>query len=146
MAIKVCFAGLQRASQKQQMHRLCKLLESRMAEGKTVAVLVPDETWARRFSELLWTFDESSFVPHGISLETASPMDRLLLISSHPSGIAADVLVNFCTQPVNEEQLDLDSREVFELFQQDQGDGRTVGKNKWDWYRERGITPEKEIL
>jgi DNA polymerase III subunit chi len=146
MAIKVRFASIHQAQRKQQMRRLCKLLESRIAEGKTVAVLVPDDSWARRFSELLWTFDDASFVPHGVSLETASPMDRLLLVSSHPSGLTADVLVNFCPQPVAEGQLDDEECEVFELFQQDQGDGRTVGKQKWDWYRNRGITPEKGSL
>ena len=45
---------------------LCRLVERAYRSGERVYVWTAAETQARRIDELLWTFTEESFVPHGL--------------------------------------------------------------------------------
>jgi len=59
----------------------CRLAEKAWKLGNTVAVRVENETEAQLMDNLLWTFNDGSFLPHsilGTELDTESPVVIML--------------------------------------------------------------------
>ncbi len=83
----------------QQCRRLaCRLTEKAYLRGMRIAVLGQDADEVRNLDELLWTFSESSFVPHKIctqypDADTATPVRLMHELPAGPA-IEADLLVN----------------------------------------------------
>jgi DNA polymerase-3 subunit chi len=72
---------------------ICRLVGRAWREGNEVFVQVADRPQAERIDDLLWTFQDISFVPHGICGETeGDPPVRIGLPGAAPH--TADLLVN----------------------------------------------------
>jgi DNA polymerase-3 subunit chi len=87
------------ATAPQQCWRLaCRLTEKAYLRGMRVAILGQNAEELRNLDELLWTFSESSFVPHKICTEypDADASTPVRLMHELPAGAAtcADLLVN----------------------------------------------------
>ena len=48
---------------------VCHLIQSVLRAEKTISVLLDEADECRRFNSLLWTFEDTSFLPHGIEDE-----------------------------------------------------------------------------
>jgi len=72
----------------------CRLIESLLEGGRRVVVWVSDEGRARVLDDYLWTFSQSSFVPHALVSSGTTCEDPAAIVSGvleNPNG--ADVLV-----------------------------------------------------
>ena len=140
------FIGLIQAEQGAQIRRLCQRIEALTEEGKRVVVIAGDDTAARWFGERLWTYDDSSFVPHARVSETVpSPLNRLVIIHGDAQNYTGDVLVNLAAKPLLPELLK-SGQLVFEVFRQDTEDGQESGRKKWSTYKDAGQNPTKGTL
>lgn len=60
---------------------LCKWTEKHFQEGRTVAIHAADADQAKKIDKKLWTFKQSSFVPHAIIGEAEEPVIEPVLIA-----------------------------------------------------------------
>ena len=64
----------------QKLTLLCRWAEKHFQEGRTVAIHAADEDQAEDIDKKLWTFSQSSFVPHVILAEAEEPLVEPVLI------------------------------------------------------------------
>ncbi len=140
------FVGLTQATQAAQLRRLCLRLEALTEEGKKVVVFASDDKAARWFEERLWTYEDSSFLPHArVSEKVPSPLNRVVIVDREAGHYRADVLVNLSPDPLAPIQLD-SSELVFEIFRQDTELGQEQGRKKWSVYKDAGRATTKDSL
>jgi DNA polymerase-3 subunit chi len=96
MTERVDFYVLKSATPKQRWAFACRLTEKAYLKNLKVVVLSDTLAEAQALDELLWTFNERSFVPHKVcadekSVDAATPVH----LTAEPSAIpAADLLIN----------------------------------------------------
>ena len=134
MTARVDFYVLKSASAKQRLSFACRLTEKAYLRDLRVAVLSDDAAEAEAMDELLWTFNERSFVPHALSrhdraadaaapVQVACELDRIA---------AADMLVNLSGRfPRGLERF---SR-IAEIIDADE-ERRRLGRERFKTYRE----------
>jgi DNA polymerase-3 subunit chi len=71
MSVRVDFYVLAQANETAGLQFACKLAEKAYRHKQRMYVYCADQATAHRFDELLWTFDDISFVPHLLQGETA---------------------------------------------------------------------------
>lgn len=115
----------------------CRLAVKAFGAGRKVAVRVPDPTQARRLDQLLWTFEQLSFVPH-VRLDSPLASETPVVIGDTQDGIWPhnDVLINL--------GLDLPEgvdtfRMVVEVVGQAEED-RQPARDRWRHYKAAGHT------
>ena len=134
MTTRVDFYVLADTRQGSREHMACRVTEKAWRNNHRVYVYTESPDAARRFDEQLWTFRQSSFVPHEIC--TPESGDDVPVLIGHgpcPTGING-VLVN-----LGQQVPDFYSRfeRVVELIATDD-DARRVGRERWRQYKERG--------
>jgi DNA polymerase-3 subunit chi len=74
----------------------CRLVQRAHGEGLRVFIATPDQSTAQAIDDLLWTFREDSFIPHGLVGDTDPELTPILIGSSPPSemGAPTQVLIN----------------------------------------------------
>ena len=65
----------------EQRGLLCRWTERFYTEKKRVQIVVDSMAAAQFIDQLLWTFSQSSFIPHSISSPVAGPSDEPVLIT-----------------------------------------------------------------
>ena len=123
----------------------CRLAEKAVELGHRVFVRLNSPAEAERLDELLWTFNDRSFLPHAIWQEgDAAPHASVKILM----GVAAsppthrELLINLAEQLPG----DLDSFErVAEIVDVDP-ERRRTSRERYKQYRERGCTLETHTL
>ena len=72
---------------------ICRIVEKAWQQGHSVYIQCEDEAGARAFDDLLWKFQDVSFVPHALASE-ASTETRVLIGCAAVENLQPDVLVN----------------------------------------------------
>jgi DNA polymerase-3 subunit chi len=74
----------------------CRLAEKAHAAGHRVFIYAEDAALRQRLDELLWTFRQGSFVPHGLleNLDGADDPTPVVIGGEAPPAGADDVIVN----------------------------------------------------
>ncbi|MGH8503467.1 MAG: DNA polymerase III subunit chi [Gammaproteobacteria bacterium] len=112
----------------------CRLAEKAYRMGRRVHLHADSEESAKRLDELLWTFRDRGFVPHGIAPAAA---DDYPVTIGHGGGHdwtppRCDVLINLDTQtPAFFDRFE----RVAEIVDSAQ---REAGRARYRFYRERG--------
>jgi DNA polymerase-3 subunit chi len=95
MTERVDFYVLKGATPKQRLIFACRLAEKAYLSDLKVVILQADPSEAKALDDLLWTFNERSFVPHDLCLDqqfdAATPVHIGLDAAALPAG---DLLVN----------------------------------------------------
>ncbi len=125
----------------------CRIAEKAYRLGHGVYIHTADPGQTKRLDELLWTFKQNSFVPHGIEGESPDP-DAAVLIS-HNTELAdstqphkRQVLVNLA----QDIPLFFSSFErVAEVIGQD-SDNKASGRQRYKFYRDRGYSLDTHTL
>jgi DNA polymerase III subunit chi len=74
---------------------LCRVIEKAWQQGHGIYVHCDDLERAREFDDLLWRFQDTSFVPHALDGEGEIAADTPILIGTAPQRAAKpDVLIN----------------------------------------------------
>jgi DNA polymerase-3 subunit chi len=132
---RIDFYSLEDASRGDRFLLTCRLVERILAgEGMRIYIHVPDRQQAQHLDELLWTFREQSFIPHGL-LDETDPRFTPVLIGIDSGPVQEDqVLINLAP----------DVPEFFGRFERlcepvDQNPAiRAAGRARFRYYRDRG--------
>lgn len=113
----------------------CRLVEKVLAQGLRAYIHTPDRDEAERLNQLLWTFRQQSFIPHGLVGETEPALTRVLIgWDPAPPADQMEVLINLAPQvPPFFSRFD---RVLEPLDGQPQV--REEGRARYRFYRDRG--------
>jgi DNA polymerase-3 subunit chi len=118
----------------------CRLAEKAFMNAQRVFIHTDSEELARRLDERLWTFHDRSFVPHAIA---GARSDVPVLIGyGQPPAETFDLLINIAAQVPDFYER---SSRVADLVDADTA-RREQGRERYRYYRERGLTPETHKL
>jgi DNA polymerase-3 subunit chi len=118
----------------------CRLAEKAFTSAQRVYIHTDSEDAARRLDERLWTFHDRSFVPHCIA-GARSDVPVVIGYGQAPAD-AFDFLINIAAQVPD--FYDRCAR-VAELVDGD-AERREQGRERYRYYRERGLTPDTHKL
>ena len=118
---------------------ICRLTEKAWSQNNAVYIHTMDEQHATKYDELLWTFNEDSFVPHQLSTPESS--EKTVLIGHQTTAEIPshhDVLIN-----LNHESPSFFSQfeRVAEIITTDET-SRIKGRERYQFYRDRGYALE----
>lgn len=117
----------------QRTHFACRLAARAWREGLSVWIRTPDHATSEQLDEALWTFDEGSFIPHGL---TPREGDNPIVIGDAPCPGA--LLINLADSLAD----DWAERDrVAEIITADEAT-RQAGRNRYRDYQQAGATPQ----
>jgi DNA polymerase-3 subunit chi len=121
----------------------CRLCEKAAGSGKRVHVHAADEDTAREFDRLLWIYKQGGFVAHERLGASANPGPAAVLIGpGEPLPSHRDVLLNLGIEvPAFFDRFE----RVLEIVHGDAA-ARAASRERFKFYRDRGITPESHKL
>jgi DNA polymerase III subunit chi len=115
----------------------CKLAEKAYLAAQSVLVWHTDAAELRDFDELLWTFNDGSFVPHEV-LTAGAPADAPVLLSPGVAPSAnVDIIINLAPELPS---CLASTRRVVEIIDGDDT-RRRAGRARFKAYRELGVQP-----
>jgi DNA polymerase-3 subunit chi len=140
MTERVDFYVLKSAAARQRWAFACRLTEKAYLKDLKIVIVSDTLADAQALDELLWTFNERSFVPHKVcldeqSLDPATPVHLVLEPAAIP---AADLLVNLA--PRLPTQLQRYQR-IAEIIDADE-ERRRQGRERFKPYRDLKFTLE----
>lgn len=141
---KVDFYTLAASDRRSRLVAACRLAEKAYEQGLKVAVRTSGAAETAEFDELLWTYADGSFVPHGpwpadAAFAAATPV--LIGTSGLPQS-HRDVLINLA--PDAPADFSTYAR-VCDLVGGDEAD-KKAGRQRWRVYRDAGCTPAAHPL
>jgi len=144
MTDRVDFYVLKSAAARQRWAFACRLVEKAYLRDLRIVIASDSDSDARAFDELLWTFNDRSFVPHKVcadehSLDPLTPVQVSTLPLKVPS---ADLLVNLSNRLP--EQWANYGR-VAEIIDSDE-ECRRLGRERFKAYRNSQVTVETHQL
>jgi DNA polymerase III subunit chi len=140
MTERVDFYVLKSATAKQRWAFACRLIEKAYLLNLKVLVLNDTLADAQALDELLWTFNERSFVPHQLCVDEQSldPATPVHLAVQAAKGPAADLLLNLGTAlPADL----LRFTRIAEVIDADE-ERRRTGRERFKAYRDMKLTVE----
>jgi len=145
MTGRVDFYVLKTANVEQRWTFACRLAEKAYLRECSVIVLAATAADAQRLDDLLWTFDERSFVPHRLCLDAAAadPATPVTVTAGTLAPTAsAGLLVNLA------ERLPADPHRfarIAEIIDADEG-RRRLGRERFKVYRDLQLPLETHRL
>ncbi|HZZ93147.1 MAG TPA: DNA polymerase III subunit chi [Usitatibacter sp.] len=76
----------------------CRLASRAFEKSSRLVVYTPDVAMLRRFDELLWTYNQTRFVPHCMAGAAVAPETPIILAASGESLPHHDVLLNLADE------------------------------------------------
>jgi DNA polymerase III subunit chi len=139
-APQVDFYTLSATDRRARLVAACRLAEKACEQGLRIVVRTASPAETAEVDELLWTFADSSFVPHSVwptDPATAGLTPVLVGASALPDS-HRDVLINLAADaPGN---ISAYAR-VCEIVGGDE-EAKKAGRHRWRAYREAGCAPE----
>ena len=136
---RVDFYIIEQGSEKAIETFICRLTEKAYSQNNSVYIHTMDELHSTSFDDLLWTFSETSFIPH--QLATPQNSEKTVLIGhATTTGLAHhhDVLINLHHQaPSFFSQFE----RVAEIISNDET-SKVKGRERYQFYRDRGYALE----
>jgi DNA polymerase-3 subunit chi len=144
MTERVDFYVLKSAAAKQRWAFVCRLTEKAYLRDLRVVILNDTLADARALDDLLWTFNERSFVPHQVCVDEQSTdpgtLVHLAVLPAAPP--AADLLVNLTDRlPAEWERYP----RIAEIIDADE-DRRRLGRERFKAYRDLKVALETHQL
>jgi DNA polymerase III subunit chi len=140
MTERVDFYVLKSAAVKQRWAFACRLTEKAYLKDLKIVIVNDTLADAKALDELLWTFNEQSFIPHQICLDAQSvdPATPVHLTVESAALPAADLLVNLAHRlPA---QLERYAR-IAEIIDADE-ERRRLGRERFKAYRDLKLALE----
>lgn len=95
---RVDFYALSEDSRGDRFLLTCRLVERIYPKGLRIFVHVPDPGLAEHLDRLLWTFEEGSFLPHGLVGKTDQALTPVLIGQGNDPGEEKEVLINLALE------------------------------------------------
>lgn len=144
MTERVDFYVLKSAAAKQRWAFACRLTEKACSKDLSVVIVNDTLADARAMDDMLWTFDERSFIPHGICQDEHSmdPAAKVHLTALPTPAPRADLLVNLTARlPADWERYP----RIAEIIDADD-ERRRLARERFKAYREHKVLLETHQL
>jgi DNA polymerase III subunit chi len=143
-APKIDFYPLTASDRRSRLLAACRLAEKAYEQGLKVVVRTGSAAETAEFDELLWTFADGSFVPHGVwpTEPDVAQLTPVLVGSASLPASHRDVLINLA--PDAPADFSAYAR-VCDVVGGDE-DGKKAGRVRWRAYRDAGCAPEAHPL
>jgi DNA polymerase III subunit chi len=144
MTERVDFYVLKSAAAKLRWAFACRLTEKAYLRDLSVVIVNDTLADAQALDDLLWTFNERSFVPHKVCTDAHSmdPETKVHLAALPTALPAADLLVNLTARlPEHWERFP----RIAEIIDADE-DRRRLGRERFKTYRDLKVTLETHQL
>jgi DNA polymerase III subunit chi len=140
MTERVDFYVLKSSSAKQRWMFACRLTEKAYLLDLRIVIAHDSLADAKELDELLWTFNERSFVPHKICHDekSADPLTPVHLTVDSSGTLAADLLVNLSLRLPAPLQ---GYKRIAEIIDTDE-ERRRLGRERFKAYRDLKLTLE----
>jgi DNA polymerase III subunit chi len=144
MTERVDFYVLKSAAAQQRLAFACRLTEKAYSSDLRIVIVSDTLADAQALDDLLWTFNERSFIPHQICLDEKSvdPETRVHLTLEPATVPAADLLVNLGVRLPD--QWERYTR-IAEIIDADE-ERRRLGRERFKSYRELKVRLETHQL
>ena len=138
-APRIDFYTLTETDRRARLVTACRLAEKACEQGLRVAVRTGTAAETAEFDELLWTFSDGSFVPHGVwpSEPEVASVTPVLVGSSALPATHRDVLINLATDAPPDFSA---YARVCEVVGGDE-DAKKAARHRWRAYRDAGCEP-----
>ena len=131
---QVDFYVLQDDSAQNRIRFACRLADKAYRLGHRIFIHTESAEQSRQLDDLLWTFQQNSFLPHCIVGEEGDTPPPVLLAHDVEPDAGSQVLINLATDvPLFFSRFE----RVAELVNQD-GETRQAGRRRYGFYKERG--------
>jgi DNA polymerase-3 subunit chi len=140
VAPQVDFYTLGAADRRARLVTACRLAEKACEQGLKIVVRTGSAAETAELDELLWTFADSSFVPHTVwpTDPATAGLTPVLVGSSALPDSHRDVLINLAADAPGDFST---YARVCEIVGGDE-EARKAGRRRWRTYREAGCVPE----
>lgn len=120
----------------------CRIVEKAYGQNNRVYIYLPDPQQAKQLDDLLWVFNQGSFIPHCQQADSQQTSSPVLIGEGDPPEQQQDVLINLGNNVPN-----FFSRfeRVVEIVSGDENT-RNLARNRFKFYRERGYPLESHEL
>jgi DNA polymerase-3 subunit chi len=139
-APQVDFYTLNAADRRARLVTACRLAEKACEQGLKIVVRTGSAAETAELDELLWTYADSSFVPHTVwpTDPAIAGLTPVLVGSSALPDSHRDVLINLAADAPGDFSA---YARVCEIVGGDE-EARKAGRRRWRAYREAGCVPE----
>jgi DNA polymerase III subunit chi len=144
MTERVDFYVLKSAAARQRWAFACRLTEKAYLKDLSVVIVNDTLADAQALDDLLWTFNERSFIPHKVCTDEHSmdPAAKVHLAALPAALPAADLLVNLTAHlPAHWERYP----RIAEIIDADE-ERRRLGRERFKTYRDLKVTLETHQL
>jgi DNA polymerase III subunit chi len=144
MTERVDFYVLNSAAAKQRWMFACRLTEKAFLRDLRIVIVNDTPADAQALDDLLWTFDERSFIPHKVCLDEHShdPATMVHLTVDPAAAPAADLLVNLAARlPAHLQRY----TRIAEIIDADE-ERRRMGRERFKSYRDLKLVLETHQL
>ena len=115
----------------------CRLIDKAWKLGHRVFIQTQSTEQAKRLDDMLWQYQATSFVSHGL-LDEKTGNESIVISSQLPDGSHDDVLINLSADTHTSH---LDFARVNEIVSADQ-DSLEQGRVRYRFYKDQGHSPE----
>jgi DNA polymerase-3 subunit chi len=115
---------------------LPKLLEKAIAGGYRALILAENDARAEQINTLLWSYEPTSFLPHG-SINDGKPAQQPILIASDNTSINAAKLL-IITDGRNVLENNADYEKVLDIFDGTDAQKTASARLRWTAYKNAG--------
>ncbi len=141
---RIDFYVLENSGGQGRLRVACRVTEKAYRAGHRVHVLTRDEEEAGVLDDLLWTFSQSSFIPHALATtaedDETSPPVRV----SHclPDSTNIDTLISLANEPIANYTQFSRIAEVVGTTIED----KAIGRAHFRFYRDEGLIPSTHTI
>ena len=133
---QIDFYVLQEQSPGGRFRLACRITEKAYRLGHRVYVRTGNSDDTNVLDDLLWTFSQSSFVPHQLSTEN-SALKSSVIIGQYPTTDSTDVVISVADEPISDFSAYPRIVEVVG-YEEEQ---KVSGRNRFRYYRHHGVEP-----
>jgi len=135
---RIDFYIIENGSEQATDNFICRLTEKALSQNNAVFIHTLDEQHATKYDDLLWTFNDKSFIPHQLASPKNSSAPVLIGHESTEMPHHHDVLINLHHEaPSFFSQFE----RVAEIITTDET-SRIKGRERYQFYRDRGYALE----
>lgn len=141
---RVDFYVLSAAEPDGRVRQACRLAEQAAGQGQRVFIQTASASDAQRLDELLWTFNDRSFLPHEIAGPVTPTHPRILVLLGHEAAPAQhrDLVINLTENLPGDFAV---LSQVAEIVDTDNEHKRSA-RERFKQYRDQGCTLETHNL